>query len=669
MGFPDDTPAPKLPHPEPQGHQLHQILWQSPAMIATLAGPEHRYTFTNPGYEQLAGHRAQLGRTVAECFPEAVGQGFIGILDAVYRTGQTRNVPEAYIELTDPVTGERQPLYLNATHQPLRDGQGNVTGIMAFLLNVTEQVRARQRAEELQREVQAADVRLRHLSEALPIITFTVSAEGKLSYVSPQWYAYTGQPAGGPWAEVDAAWRTLLHPDDLLPVAQEIQASLAEARPMRADLRVRGADGRYRWFQTEIVSEWDAEGGLILHHGYLLDAHELHETQHQLQLRDQQLSQMLGQLPAGIATLLGPEHRFSYSSPGYDALVGGRVALGRTVAEVLPEVVAQGLIELLDHVYQSGETYAATETLVQLLDPATARLADRFLTFTYQPLRDAQQRIIGILVLALDVTEATRARQRVAALQAEAVAAAEQLAQQAQDRERELHQLKADFVTLASHEFRTPLNTILTSTSLLEHYFGAADAPNHHKHVERIKASIHDLTSILNGFLHLHTLTADAPPVVRREFDLTPFLHNVLDELSPTLLPGQHIQYAPAAGPVPVTLDGNMLKHILVNLLSNASKYSPPGADIWLHTDVTATTLRVTVRDAGIGIPEEDKERLFTDFFRARNATHIQGTGLGLYMVRRYVELMRGRLEFTSALRQGSAFTVYLPLAAPSPTL
>ncbi|RYU77197.1 sensor histidine kinase [Hymenobacter persicinus] len=663
MGPVADLPAPdSASHLTDQNRQLRQILLQSPAMIATLSGPEHRYTFTNAGYDQLNGHRARLGATVAECFPEAVGQGFIDVLDTVYRTGETWTNPEAFIALTDPATGVRQELYLSITHQALRDSQGLVTGILAFLINVTAQVQERRRADELQREVQAADARLRRLSEALPIITFTVSAEGKLSYVSPQWYAYTGQPAGGPWSEVDAAWRSQLHPDDLAPVGQELLASLAEARPMRMDLRLRGAEGHYRWFQTEIVSAWDAEGRLLLHHGYLLDVHELRETQQQLQLRDQQLSQILSQLPAGIATLVGPEHRFSYATPGYNTLAGGRVKLGYTVAELMPEVVEQGVVAWLDQVYQTGQTYQAHETLVRLLNPTTGQLDSHFLTFTYQPLHNAQQRIIGILVFVLDVTESARDRQRLDALQAQAVAAAEQLAQQAQDRERELHQMKANFVTLASHEFRTPLNTILTSTSLLEHYFSTLDAPNHHKHVQRIQASVRDLTSILNGFLHLHTLTAAPTPAGRTEINLPAFLEEVLEELSPALLPGQHIRCEASATPDPVMLDGNMLKHILVNLLSNASKYSPENADIWLLAEVSPAALRLTVRDAGIGIPPEDQEYVFNDFFRAGNAAHIQGTGLGLYMVRRYVELMHGQLEFSSELEQGSTFVVRLPL-------
>jgi signal transduction histidine kinase len=318
-------------------------------------------------------------------------------------------------------------------------------------------------------------------------------------------------------------------------------------------------------------------------------------------------------------------------------------------------------------VYRTGETYQNDEMLVHLRQPDSSALAEHYVSLTYQALRDPQQRIIGILVFVLDVTPAARARQRLDALQAEALAAAEQLSQQAQDRERELHQMKADFVTLASHEFRTPLNTILTSTSLLEHYFGAADAPNHHKHVQRIKAAIHDLTSILNGFLHLNTLSAQPTAMVRAEVSLPALLEEVLDQLSPSLRPGQRVNYAPtgpAAGAV--TLDDNMLRHILVNLLSNASKYSPEGSTIELRTEVSEATLRVTVQDEGIGIPAEDQEYLFNDFFRARNAAHIQGTGLGLYMVRRYVELMRGQLEFSSVLGQGSTFSVRLPLLAPS---
>lgn len=139
-----------------QRRQLDQILGQVPAAIATLSGPEHRYSFFNEGYQALSGHRTELGRTVAEVFPEVVAQGFVGLLDQVYATGQPFQGQEMPAQLYDQATGRPEPRFVDFIYQPLTDDQGQTQGILAFIVDVTDKVLARQRAEALQAQVQAA---------------------------------------------------------------------------------------------------------------------------------------------------------------------------------------------------------------------------------------------------------------------------------------------------------------------------------------------------------------------------------------------------------------------------------------------------------------------------------------------------------------------------------
>ena len=404
---------------EAKDQQLSRILGQTPALIASVHGPEHRLSFLNASYDAHTGHRARLGQPVAACFPEVVEQGLVALLDEVYRSGETFVGRETPVSLRHPTTGEWQKTYFDFTYQPLRDEAGQVAGVLGFAVDVTAQVRARRQAEALQREVHAADERLRHQAEVLPIITFSTDAEGRTTFMSPQWYAYTGQPPGGPWADVDAWWPEALHPDDRARAAQEIQASIAQARLGRVEVRLRGADGRYRAFLTEAVAEVDAAGQLVQRHGFMLDVHELREAQGRLEAKDQQLSRILGQAPAAIATAEGPEHRFAFSNPAYDALVGHRVRLGAPVRDCLPEAVEQGFVALLDEVYRSGETFVGREVPFDLPDPATGQPRPLHLDFTYQALRDGAGRVTGLLAFVVDVTERVRARQQAEALSAE----------------------------------------------------------------------------------------------------------------------------------------------------------------------------------------------------------------------------------------------------------
>lgn len=395
---------------EAKDQQLSQILSQSPALIATLEGPEHRFAFTNPSYDALVGHRARLGQPVAECLPELEEQGFVALLDGVYQTGEPFRGHERPIALYDPATDQWQQSYLDFTYQALRNGSRQVTGILVFVVDVSQQVQARREADALQAEVQAADQRLRHQAAALPIITFTTDATGRTTYISPQWYAFTGQTPGGPWAEVDAAWAECLHPDDRANAERQIQQSINGPQLGRVEVRLRGANGQYRWFLTEAVPELDAAGQLQRRYGFMLDVHELRDTQRRLEDTDRHLSQILDQAPAFVATLEGPDHCYSFFNPGYAALAGHRVRLGVPVAECLPELQDQGFLGLLDSVYRTGEPHVGREVPIRLRNADQAPGREMYVDLTYTPLRDGQGQVNGILSFSLDVTARVRAR-------------------------------------------------------------------------------------------------------------------------------------------------------------------------------------------------------------------------------------------------------------------
>ncbi len=232
-------------------------------------------------------------------------------------------------------------------------------------------------------------------------------------------------------------------------------------------------------------------------------------------------------------------------------------------------------------------------------------------------------------------------------------------------KEKDLSQLKSRFVTMASHEFRTPLSAILSSADLIELYSKKENAEEKRlKHVSRIKASVNNLTNILNDFLSLSKLEEDRVQVQSVSFNFTSFCHEVTDELKGLLKPGQEIRHPQGIPDQEVTLDKKILKNVLYNLLSNAIKYSEAGKPIDCDIMVENNTVIIKIRDYGIGIPEEDQQFLFTRFFRAHNAENIQGTGLGLNIVKRYLDLLDGDIDFHSELGKGTTFTVRIPIQA-----
>jgi signal transduction histidine kinase len=227
--------------------------------------------------------------------------------------------------------------------------------------------------------------------------------------------------------------------------------------------------------------------------------------------------------------------------------------------------------------------------------------------------------------------------------------------------ERELSQLKGKLVSMASHEFKTPLSTILSSISLVERYTELDDIEKRTKHIDRIKSAVKNLNNILNDFLSLEKIESGFMARELVTINVSEFIQSIIDELNPLLQQDQVIEFS-HKGKSEILADKHTLKNILINLLSNAVKYSPEGKEIILKTHCLPDALKIEVTDYGIGIPNEDKAHMFERFFRASNASNYQGTGLGLTIVKRYLDLLGGSIRFDSELNKGTSFFVHLPL-------
>ncbi|MET3113747.1 two-component system sensor kinase FixL [Pedobacter sp. CG_S7] len=223
-------------------------------------------------------------------------------------------------------------------------------------------------------------------------------------------------------------------------------------------------------------------------------------------------------------------------------------------------------------------------------------------------------------------------------------------------KEKELNQLKSRFVSMASHEFRTPLSSVQLSASLIEKYAQPFDNQNIKKHVGKIKNAVGNLTTILNDFLSLERLEAGNVEPTFSTFDLVKFSEEITEEMQMIAKQDQNIIYQHTGLQSVTTLDQNLLRNCMINLISNAIKYSGEHTFIEFNTEINDSQCIVTVKDNGIGIPETDQVHLFQPFFRAHNTGNIPGTGLGLNIVLRYVTLMNGKVHFESMINQGTTF-------------
>lgn len=228
------------------------------------------------------------------------------------------------------------------------------------------------------------------------------------------------------------------------------------------------------------------------------------------------------------------------------------------------------------------------------------------------------------------------------------------------EKEKELGVLKTRFVSMASHEFRTPLTSILGSATLIEKYTKAEDQPKREQHVNRIKSSVVHLTEILEEFLSAGKLEDGKLEIHPSTFSMQAFLEDIIADFS------SYPQPIALAMEVDFTWcqDSSILKKMIHNGLSNALKFSQ--REVVISVIRQQNSVLLTVRDQGVGISVEDQKYLFERFFRGANAAVIQGTGLGLHLVERYMRLLGGSIRITSELGIGTQFIMQFPELAES---
>lgn len=351
------------------------------------------------------------------------------------------------------------------------------------------------------------------------------------------------------------------------------------------------------------------------------------------------------------------EGRITSWNPGAERLFGygAAEAIGQHISLIIPQDRLPEEARIIKAI-REGKKVEHFET-VRLTKAGQAIP----ISLTISPVRNGRGRIIGASKIARDITRQKQAEEREKAYTAhleDMVAQRTEELDLALQKEKELGQLKSRFVSMASHEFRTPLSSVKLSASLIEKYAQPYQDAHIDKHLAKIKKSVNDLSAILDDFLSLEKLESGKISLSLTEFGLAEFCRETAGEMQLLARPGQRIIYAHSGQTDLVRLDQQLLKHCLHNLLSNAIKYSGDDTIIRFETTTGNGECRLSVADQGIGIPEADQAQLFGAFFRAGNTGSIQGTGLGLNIVARYAGLMDGSVSFVSRPGEGTTFTL-----------
>jgi PAS domain S-box-containing protein len=378
-----------------------------------------------------------VGRTLFEAYPSVdknEGDVIFDSLEYVRHQRQPHTMPLIRYDLqrSEEQGGGFEELYWQATHFPILDSEGKLQYILQRTQDVTEQLRATRATAQAQQQLAEEQARTLFILDSLPVLIWTATADGQRDYFNPRWLAFTGRSMA---QELGEQWTASLHPDDRDRVMAHWRTCVATGDSYQVEYRLRRADGQYRWILARAEPRRDANGQINLWVGGATDIHEqklmveellesneqqaalseqAYHNYHLAQQQRQTLHSLLMQAPAYVSIVRGPEHRYDFANAQFMSLIGTTEVVGHTVAEVFPEVEAQGLIAILDRVYQTGESYSGHEMLVRI-NRGDGQLRDAYFNFIYQRFDEGGQ-AAGITAYSYEVTELITMRQALAKL-------------------------------------------------------------------------------------------------------------------------------------------------------------------------------------------------------------------------------------------------------------
>jgi len=405
------------------------------------------------------------------------------------------------------------------------------------------------------------------------------------------------------------------------------------------EFRIIDKAGLTHWVHINAVAmEWESRPATL---NFLTDVTERHELQENLRRSLAEREVILKTAPVGISFASNRRHRWVNDAfaamLGYDKseLVGQSSRMHFDDQESWETFGAEAY-----PVLTAGGTYVA-ERLMKRKD------GSRFWCQVSGNAVDPGDLARGSIWINVDVTERRRAEQEIL---------------RTLEKEKELNELKSRFVAMTSHEFRTPLATILSSAELLEQYGPRLPAGEQQALHQSIRAGVERMTRMLENVLIIGRSEAQMLEFQPVPTDLAGFCGRLAEEMKLAAGRGHSLDYSFEGARRTVSVDEKLLRHVLVNLISNAFKYSPPDGTVRFRVSLADAEAAFEVADRGIGIPPEDQPRLFETFHRARNVGNISGTGLGLAIVKKSLELHGGTIRFDSAPGRGTQFRVTIPL-------
>ncbi len=519
---------------------------------------------------------------------------------------------------------------------PAREWSGEdisfASSVASMVSLALEEARWQEAVDALTRsEVKYRQV-VENANEAIAVVQ-----DGRIRYANPQCTRLSGFTMEELYAR---PFLEFVHGDDApVVLGNYMKRMRGEEAQTSYEFRIIDKAGLVHWVHINAVAmQWEGRPATL---NFLADVTERHELQENLARSLAEREGILKTAPVGISFASNRRHRWVNDAfaamLGYDKheLVGQSSLMHFDDRESWEAFGAEAYPTLA-----AGRTYVA-ERLMKRKD------GTRFWCEVTGNAVDPADLSRGAIWINVDVTERRRAKEEIL---------------RALDKEKELNELKSRFVAMTSHEFRTPLATILSSAELLEQYGARLPAEEKQDLYQSVRAAVDRMTKMLDNVLIIGKAEAEMLEFKPAPSDLAAFCGSLAEEMRLVAGRGHTLDYSYEGARGAVNADEKLLRHVLVNLITNAFKYSPQGGPVNFRVRVADGAAAFEVADRGIGIPPEDQPRLFETFHRARNVGNISGTGLGLAIVKKSLDLHGGSIRFDSAPGRGTRFQVTIRL-------
>lgn len=626
--------------------RLREMFAASPSFVAVLRGPDHRFELTNPAYLQLIAHRDVIGLPIRAALPEVQGQGFFELLDRVYRSGEAHSGQAVPVTLLTELGAQPQERFLSFIYQPMRSADGRVNGIFVEGVDVTDVVTQAQVLRE-------SEEKFRSFAQLAPHHMWTAAADGQADWYNEQALRYSGMDLP---EMVANGWAKMVHPEDL-PFAQSSWTAALESRSSyEAELRIRRADGIYRWHLVRALPVRDARGKIVRWVGTNTDIEDqradrdrLREVnvtlERQVDERTRERQRMWSSSPDLIHTL-DAQGLFLDVNPVWTSFLGWD----------REQVVGKNVFTFIHPKDRANAVEALAKATVGVLPAFECRMlhadgSERVVAWTAAP--DGQT----VFAFGRDITAD---RERAAAL-----AMAEEQLRQAQKMEA-IGQLTGGI----AHDFNNMLASIYGSIQLMQRKVAKGEQEGFEKLLDRASTSSQRAAALTQRLLAF----ARRQALETRRVDVRALIESLEDMFARTLGPRIALEVRLPENLWPAKIDSAQLESALLNLVINARDAMPDGGQLTIEVAnrqldaayaATQTELEpgdyvaVNVSDNGAGMPASVIARVFEPFFTTKPIG--QGTGLGLSMVYGFVKQAGGHVRIYSELGQGTTVTLYLP--------